>query len=276
MAGEEWARRIVEKELRRSVVLNDDNSRPGMYDLRIGPADAPELAVEVVGAVDPTRAETWSVGPSKGPLELTLRGDWIIVLTPSARIKAIKKRLEPLLRELEDRELSRFSVHRMSRWRDTSLVEELESLGVESGSCYRLPGTGKVSLMMPGTSGEVDPEGTAVPGWVGQFLCDSEQEDVLRKLQRSDAAERHAFIIVDLGGATWPVQYYLNFTDDLDQLPTEAPNLPQPVTEVWIVGQSGQKGLRWNGSAWRRFEARGEGIEGPSQGSGEDGRSGRR
>jgi len=130
--------------------------------------------------------------------------------------------------------------------------------------------------MMPGTSGEVDPEGTAVPGWVGQFLRDSEQEDVLRKLQRSDAAERHAFIIVYLGGATWPVEYYLNFTEELDQLPTEAPNLPQPVTEVWIVGQSGQKGLRWNGSAWRRFEARGEGIEGPSQGSGEDGRSGRR
>ncbi len=76
MAGEEeWARRIVEKELRRSVVVNDDNSRPGMYDLRIGPAYAPELAVECVGAVDATRTETWNVGPSKGPLELALRGD---------------------------------------------------------------------------------------------------------------------------------------------------------------------------------------------------------
>ena len=112
MAGEEWARRVVEKELRRSVIVNDDGSRDGMYDLRIGPADAPKLAVEVVGAVDPTRAETWSVGPSKGPLELALRGDWIIMLTPCARINAIKKRLEPLLQELEDRELSRFSVDR--------------------------------------------------------------------------------------------------------------------------------------------------------------------
>ncbi len=81
MAGEEWARRIVEKELRRSVVVNDDGSRDGMYDLRIGPADAPELAVECVGAVDPIRAETWSEGPSKGPLELALRGDWIIAYT---------------------------------------------------------------------------------------------------------------------------------------------------------------------------------------------------
>jgi hypothetical protein len=148
MAGEEWARRIVEKELRRSVVVNDDGSRPGMYDLRIGPADAPELAVECVRAMDQTRAETGSVAQSKGPLKLALRGDWIIVHTPSARINPIKKRLEPLLRELEDREISRFSVHRMSRWRDTSLVEELESLSVVSGSCYRLSGTGKVSLRM--------------------------------------------------------------------------------------------------------------------------------
>lgn len=112
MAGEEWARRVVEKELRRSVIVNDDGSRDGMYDLRIGPADAPELAVEVVGAVDQTRAETWSASPSKGPLELALRGDWTIVHTPSARTKDVKKRLEPLLQELEDRELSRFSVDR--------------------------------------------------------------------------------------------------------------------------------------------------------------------
>ena len=147
MAGEEeWARRIVEKELGRSVVVNDDGSRPGMYDLRIGPANAPELAIECVGAVDQTRAETWNVGPAKGPLELPLRGDWIITLTPSARIKVIKKRLGPLLQELEDRGLSRFSVARMSRWRDTSLFEELESLGVVSGSRLRPPGTGKVRI----------------------------------------------------------------------------------------------------------------------------------
>ena len=118
--------------------------------------------------------------------------------------------------------------------------------------------------MLTGTGGgAVDPQGTTVPEWVGQFLRDPRQEDVLGKLQRSGAAECHAFIFVVLGGATWPVEYYFTFTGGLDQLPTEAPDLPQPVTGVWIVGQFGQRGLRWNGSAWRRFEARGEGIEGP-------------
>jgi hypothetical protein len=269
MAGEEeWARRIVEKALGRSVVINDDGSKPSMYDLRIGPADAPELAVECVGAVDQTRAETWSVGPSEGPLELALQGDWIIMHTPSARIRTIEQRLGPLLRELENRGLNEFSVARALRWRDSAVCEKLDSLGVTAGSCFRLPGTGKVSLMMTGTGGAVDSEGTAVPGWIGQFLRDPAQEDVLRKLERSDAAEHHAFIFVSLGGAPWEVDYYFNFTEELDPLPAEAPNLPQPVTGVWIVGDLGQKGLRWNGSAWWRFEARGEGIEVPSQGSG--------
>lgn len=101
MAGEEWARRILEKELKRNVVVNDDGSTPGMYDLRIGPADAPEMAVDCVGAVDPSFTETWNVGPARGPLELAITGDWFITLTPRARIKAIEQRVEPLLRELD-------------------------------------------------------------------------------------------------------------------------------------------------------------------------------
>ena len=37
MAGENWARRIVERQLNRTTVINDDGSAPRMYDLRIGP-----------------------------------------------------------------------------------------------------------------------------------------------------------------------------------------------------------------------------------------------
>ena len=62
-----------------------------MYDLRFGPADVPEVAVECVGAVDRIRTETWNVVPAKGPLELALRGAWSITLTPSAQVKAIRK-----------------------------------------------------------------------------------------------------------------------------------------------------------------------------------------
>ena len=39
-------------------VVNDDGSAPGMYDLRVGPANAPQVAIECVGAVDQTFTET--------------------------------------------------------------------------------------------------------------------------------------------------------------------------------------------------------------------------
>ena len=87
MAGEEWARRILEKDLKRNVALNDDGTASGMYDLRIGSADAPEMAVECVGPVDPKPTETWNLGPAEGPLMLALKGDWLITLTPSIWIK---------------------------------------------------------------------------------------------------------------------------------------------------------------------------------------------
>jgi hypothetical protein len=259
MAGEEWARRILEKELKRNVTLNDDGSMPGMYDLRIRLADVPEMAVECVGAVDPILTETWNVGTAKGPLELALQGDWLITLAPSARVKAINQRVEPLLQELEDRGLRDVPVDRALNWHNSALFEELESLDVTRAYCYRLPGTGKVHLGMEGIGGAVDSQGAAVPKWVGEFLGDSARRDVLCKLQRSGARDRHAFVFVSFAGAPWPVESYL--TGELDQLPAEAPDLPPPVTGVWIVSQFGRKGLRWDEGAWRLFEARGEGID---------------
>lgn len=42
----------------------------------------------------------------------------------------------------------------------------------------------------------VDSTGSAVPGWVRSFLLAPQQSDVLGKLARSGASERHAFILV--------------------------------------------------------------------------------
>src|SRR5690349_9336713 len=100
MAGEEFARRIVEKELNRTTVINDDGTKPSMYDLRIGPHDKPEVAIECFGAVDSQFTETWNVGPARGPLKLSLTGNWIIELSPKASIKKFKQHIEPILQEL--------------------------------------------------------------------------------------------------------------------------------------------------------------------------------
>jgi hypothetical protein len=83
---------------------------------------------------------------------------------------------------------------------------------------------------------------------------------VLDKLQRSGAPHRHAFLLVTLIGAPWAVESYL--TGSLEHLPSQAPDLPEPVTGVWIVSGMGQKGIRWDGNSWQFFAARGEGISG--------------
>ena len=74
MSVESWAQKIVQDELQESVVVHDNNSQPGMCDLRIGPAECPTLAIECVGAVDRVRTETWNVGPGRGPLTAGVAG----------------------------------------------------------------------------------------------------------------------------------------------------------------------------------------------------------
>lgn len=259
MAGEEWARRIVEKELNRAVVLNDDGSASGMYDLRVGPAAEPEVAIECVGAVDKTYTETWNIGPAKGPLQLSIKGDWIVEIAPTARVKAIRQNIEQLLQELEARGINNVYADYRLEWDAPALFGRFDSLKITHASCYSQQGTGKVHLTMPGTGGAVDEHGSTLPAWVGEFLRDPARRDVLRKLQRSGAAERHAFLIATLTGAPWPVESYL--MGNLDHIPSQTPDLPEPVTGVWIVSGIGRRGVRWDGDTWKLFEARGKGIE---------------
>ena len=67
MAGEEWARQIIERVLKQAAFINDDGSQNSMYDLRVGPPDKPLITIEVGGAVDSSFTETWNVGPARGP-----------------------------------------------------------------------------------------------------------------------------------------------------------------------------------------------------------------
>lgn len=251
---EEWARQIVEKKLGRKVTRYDNGSASGMYDLRVEPLEAPEIAIECVGAVDPVSTETWNMGQTKGPRTLSIEGDWRVVIDPGTNIKHLKKHLEPLLQALERQKLTTVAVDFSLKRDDPGLYQEFKSLGITYAFCYRLPGAGNVSLGMPGRGGARDHHGSAIPGWVSSFLRDPGRQDVLDKLTRSGAAERHAFIFVELYGAPWPVESY--FWGKLDHLPNQAPDLPAPVTAVWVVGTFGQEGLYWDGSIWQSFSAR--------------------
>lgn len=259
MAGEEWARRIVEKELGQTVLINDDGSTQGMYDLRIGLPDIPDVAIECVGAVDSVFTETWNIGPARGPLLLQVEGDWNVEIAITARVKAVRQNLQRLLKELESRGIHNLQVDHRLKWDDATLFIEFESLGITHVSCYSVQGSGKVYLSLPGTGGAVDDKGTEVPKWLADFLRDPAQADVLLKLHRSGAKARHAFVIAGFGGVPWLVESYL--TGELNHIPSKAPDLPPPVTAAWVVSGFGQKGLYWDGNVWRVVEARGKGID---------------
>jgi hypothetical protein len=256
MTVEQWAQHIIQKELNRPVVVHDDGSQPSMYDLRIGAVEAPDVAIECVGAVDSVFTETWNVGPGKGPLRPKVKGDWIIGIAQGADIRKIRRHIEPILQSLEEQEISEVRVGHLLERDDSGLLEELESLDIRYVRCFCMPGTGLVHMTPEGVGGGVDSTGNALPQWTEEFLRDPKQEDVLFKLRHTSAQERWVFVPVTFGGAPWPVWSYL--TGELDCLPATEPSLPPPVTGIWVASTFGTHGVRWDSAGWRSFRIREE------------------
>ena len=255
---EEWARCIVAKEMKRVVVRHDDNSKPSMYDLRVGPVDAPEIAIECIGAVDPVFTATWNVGPANGPLKVAIRGDWVISIASTANIKLIKQRIETLLSKLESLNINKINSAIASDYELEYLFEDFKSIGIYDVDRYDEQGTGNVHWSGVPISGGVDINGFSIPVWVNDFLTDPTRKDVLEKLLFSNAIKRHVFIIVSFAGAPWPVTSYL--TRILDQLPNADPDLPSPITGVWLAPTYNKKGIYWDEGKWRLFDTEGNAI----------------
>jgi hypothetical protein len=249
---ERWAQQIIEKELNRPVVIHDDGSQPSMYDLRIGAVESPDVAIECVGAVDSVFTETWNVGPGKGPFSLAVKGDWTIGIAWEAHIRTIRQHIEPILQDLEERDIRNVRVGHRLNGHDNQLLQELDSLGIRHALCFRMPGSGRVHMIPDGITGFVDSAGSALPQWIEEFLRDPKREDVLFKLRHTSVQERWVFVPVKFGGAPWSVESYL--TGDLEYLPPTEPKLPSPVTGIWVASTFGTHGVRWDSTGWRSFK----------------------
>lgn len=138
---------------------------------------------------------------------------------------------------------------------DEHLFHRMQMLKITEAYVYSVDGTGTVSLNVPGVGGTVDHLGSSVPGWLGRFLRDPDQADVLKKLQQSGAQTCHAFVITELYGTPWSVESYLS-QQIIDHVPPEPPDLPSPVTAAWLVPTLGGNGLYWDGKRWSIIDAR--------------------
>ncbi|MEO7803425.1 MAG: hypothetical protein ABIS18_03055 [Actinomycetota bacterium] len=255
---EEWARRVIEADLGLTVRQHDDGSVAAMHDLDIIRGDEKAAAVEVTAAADAESIEWWNLanGTDGRWIAEGIRGGWMISAEPSSKVKRLRSELPKLLSTLESQGIDSISVE---DWRTSERpeVKYARSLGVATarqggtdfaGSIYLT-----VQLPIERSAGFVADDADAAAAWIGTFLREPEQSDVLVKLSHSGCNERHAFVILP-GFTSAPFPVFDLFIRDEAPLPTINPDLPPEVTDVWIVSTwtSGQ-GLSWSKSGWRRF-----------------------
>lgn len=228
-----------------------------MHDLEIIYPLGPRAAVEVTAAAYSEAIELWNLMNGKGRwLDESLVGGWIVSLFPSARANRIRKELPTLLRELE-----RLGIRQLPpRWHaSASLQDVATALGVinavQSGTDY--PGSIYVTLELPSeqVGGFVPTSGTPLVTWLEAFLLEQRCADLLSKLSRSEAEERHAFIFVPgFSGAPFEVSDLLMRPDA--PVPDNPPRLPPEITHVWIAGTwDTGNGFRWSPRrGWHRFD----------------------
>lgn len=104
-AREDHARRIIAKELGVTVECHDDGTRHGAYDLRVGPAGAPQIAIECTGAHDQDLTKLRRTMAKWGRFELSLDGDWAVSFHREAAsmLREVKEQIEVALRMCEQR-----------------------------------------------------------------------------------------------------------------------------------------------------------------------------
>jgi len=262
---EEWACRVVSQHLGRTVDAHDDNSAPGMFDLRVGPAHAPEMAIEVTGAIDSPYTETWIAGQRRSGQVAGVIGEWIVLLRPGARVKRVKAELPVILTAITAAGRDTLTVARDAFY-EPQLCALLGALGIQRVSRLRPDGDGKLWFLLDGDGGFTDSARESVPGWLSDFLMAEERADVLRKLTATTAPRREVFVVVDVKGAPWSVVSYLTEISPLGEpLPPAAPLLPDPVTGIWLASTlsftSEYVGVHWDGTHWSSFQSRRDGID---------------
>jgi hypothetical protein len=168
---EEWARLVIERHLNRAVHKNDDGSQESMYDLRVGPPDNPEYAIECVQNTCPDSVRVWKKGSETGPHQLDTKGNWVVELSKSCRVRRLLAKLGPLLAALHTAGCLHVGIESTSERAIFGATEELPKLGVTHVHCSDPDGNGHVYFSMALPGGIVDPTGADLADWITKFLA---------------------------------------------------------------------------------------------------------
>ncbi len=249
---------MIQVALGVPVRTHDDGSMPGMHDLRIVYPDRPSGAVEVTAAADPDAIALWKLVNGSGErwIEPELIGGWMVELNPTARAKRLRSALPGLLRVLESQGLGSLRPRGHPSTANEDFARDLGVRGLhQSGTQY--PGSIYVTLHLPAerSGGWVADNGDALALWIGDFILhEPARRDVLEKLARSGAEDRHVFVLLP-GFTTAPFGVSDLLMRGGPPLPLVAPQLPAEVTHTWAVSTwNSGSGFRWDPQiGWSTF-----------------------
>jgi hypothetical protein len=174
--------------------------------------------------------------PREPWIEPTLAGAWLVRVKPSARAKNLARRLPDLLRDLERDGRRVVSGNQASTDQASviagqlGIVQAVQVSTERPGSIYVMPPERPLPQMGGYSPATSDP----LAHWLSEWVSDPSRADNLRKLERSDAPERHLFILVPgFNSGSFAVSDLLIAPDA--PLPTIPPVLPAEITHAWAA-----------------------------------------
>jgi hypothetical protein len=237
---EEYAREVIARYLGAPVVHHDDQSAPGMPDLRIEYPDRPHAVAEVVRDVDEARPKQRNALHRRGWFidDPALTRSWAIEPEPNADMRQLRKYLPQILKLAE--QSNRSEVQALP-WRELDPIGyELYRLRLIRAQAFPLSAGTPAVWFAPSRAGGWDGDLNVIPDWCAAVL--TTHDDVPRKLAAAPFAERHAFLVATPDGnltayraltkrphAGWPDR-------SPQALPTTDPVLPSGVDCVWACG----------------------------------------
>jgi hypothetical protein len=257
---EQWARECVVEELPAGtrVEQNDDNSEPGMYDLKITYPDGRTAALEVTSAANPNALALGKLIYGQGRwIAPGITKAWWVDVLPTCNAKRLRKKLPALLSAFEAAGITEVDTDRLwERQPGTEPAKALDVVKARYMEATDYPGSIYLNIHFPMEmmGGFVPDNGNALAEWISGWCIDPARPDNLAKLAHSGEGERHLFVIVvGLGSEPFAVTDML--IRDSAPPPEIDPVLPDEVTHVWIMSTWGTgSGFRWAPDAgWLRF-----------------------
>ena len=220
-----------------------------MYDLDLLRAGAVFGACEVTSATDGESVAVWKhANGGDRWTERSLRGGWLVSVTPQCMVKNLRRSLPGVLERLEQPG---------SAPGIGEVDDLLTTLGVVSVEPVRTdhPGTIYVTISRHAryTGGWVADTGNGLVSWSDKWIAEPGQADNLAKLRSAAAVERHLFVVLP-GFTTAPFSAADLLMRPDAPLPEIAPTLPVGLTHLWVMSTWNIGDLfHWSPTGWQRF-----------------------